>query len=269
MDSPPDIHVICLGSAWLLRGAKTMAFLEREIPADMYGSIVRFDAVTPADFVIKDVVSTSQLVIIRGKASRVTHKDMSTPQQVGCFMSHRALWQVCADSDQPIIVAEDDSRPNNVARRINKACEHHLQQPTESAPLVVLLQHHPCSATSFAAKSTGCKPVKSFAGAAMYYLNPAAARLLLAHSPLAEMHVDHYMSTCIAAYDLAVYSVPGAADQTMFGASTLAHSSLWSIITERQELVMGAVVGSAIVFLVWAIAATVIAATVCRSRVHR
>ena len=30
---------------------------------------------------------------------------------IGCFLSHRAAWQRCAESDQPLLVLEDDVCP--------------------------------------------------------------------------------------------------------------------------------------------------------------
>ena len=262
MNSNPDLYVICLANSFASRGAATLAFLHREIPADQRGSIVRFNAVTPADFVLQDVASASQVAIIRGKAPRVTHNDMSDSKQVACYLSHKALWQVCADSGKPIVVVEDDARPSNMAGRIQQALSAHSelanaasQRGEPEVPLVVLLQN---GSTSFLTNHDvgSAFAVKYFTGTSAYYVTPSAARLLFTRSPLAEMHVDRFMPTCIAAYDLAVYAVPGSADQSTAD-STLMHSSDWDIVTERQQLVTWMLAGVVIALFIWAVTAQV------------
>jgi len=261
MNSNPDLYVICLANTFASRGAATLAFLHREIPADQRGSIVRFHAVTPADFVLQDVASASQVAIIRGKAPRVTHHDMSNSKQVACYLSHKALWQVCADSGKPIVVVEDDARPSNMAGRIQQALSAHSeiahaasQRGEAEMPLVVLLQN---SSTSFLTNHDYfASAVQSFTGTGAYYVTPSAARLLFACSPLADMHVDRFMTTCIAAYDLAVYAVAGSGDQYSPD-STLLHMSIWDTVTERQQLVMGMLAVVAIALFTWAVTAQV------------
>ena len=250
----PDVAVICLASAWARRGAHTMAYLERELPLDQVGAIMRFNAVVPADFDVSEVASAAQVAIIRGRAPRLSHADMSKPQQVGCYMSHKALWQVCADSGRPLIVVEDDVRPSRLADRVTSARLRHSMYAADAA-LVVLMQ---CCGLASAVHVGPCTPVQQFVGAGMYYVTPAAARLLLRHSCVATMHVDWYMSTCIRAYDLPVFAVPGAGDQFSLD-STLAHSALWDIVTERQKCMVIVASVLACVFLMWAVAVTVYA----------
>ena len=36
---------------------------------------------------------------------------LMTRGMIGCFLSHRAAWQRCAESDQPLLVLEDDVCP--------------------------------------------------------------------------------------------------------------------------------------------------------------
>jgi hypothetical protein len=123
------------------------------------------------------------------------------------------------------------------------------------APLLVLMQY---LGVPSAAYMGPCTPVQQFMGTAMYYVTPAAARLLLLHSCVATMHVDGYMSTCIRAYDLPVFAVPGAGDQFSLD-STLGHSALWDIVTERQQRMVIIASVLACVFLLWAVAVTVYA----------
>lgn len=218
----PDVYVICLAREWERRGSKTIEYLERNVDAAQRGRVVRFDAITPADFVLEDVVSTSQLSVIRGLTQRLTRADMGKAVQVACYLSHVALWQVCADSGRPIVVAEDDSRPIRVSERFSAATA--LGQAFDEA---AVLMH--C-----AKLKTTCNNVvvESFLGMGMYYLTPNAARQLLAHAMPAAMHVDAYMSKCISVYNLDVrVAVPWAADQDG-GSSTLEHGGV--IVTEQQ-----------------------------------
>ena len=274
----PDVYVICLASAFDRRGAATVAYYEQELgssktPSGVGARVTRFDAITPADFRVEDVASTSQVAIVRGRAPRVTHADMSRTEQVACYLSHKALWQVCADSARPIVVSEDDAQPSNILGRIvaatNKA---RLVQeaglatsvPKAQVPVVVLLQHH----SSFVPQTQ--EPVKThraaselgqqvlfFSGIGAYYLTPEAARLLLKHGVPAAMHVDYFMATCIAAYNLAVYTLPGANDQS-FEDTTLMHSANWDILVERQKWMISLWSAASICLLVWACVATTV-----------
>ena len=180
----PDVHVICLDTAWASRGALTMAYLEQEIPVHQRGRVIRFRAITPSDFTLEDVATTAQTATIRGITERLSIKDMSHENQVGCYLSHRALWQVCATTGKPIVVVEDDARPVRVAQRLADA----LQAPADAG--VVTMCMFPYPASVLRASEQLCRPVKSFNGSAMYYVTPKGASVLLAHSLPAAMHVD-------------------------------------------------------------------------------
>ena len=287
----PDIYVICLASVFEQRGAKTIEFLKRELQPELHASsntgnaptkekVKRFHALTPADINVEDVAAASQLAIIRKRAPRVTHADMNNPAQVACYMSHRAVWKACADAGQPVVVAEDDSTPTHIAGRIAMARSMAAKVNCAKVPLVVLLQHHShhlsraaCMTSRFSADAEAKRDatfaarhapdpalgsrVSFFTGAAMYYVTPAAAKLLLKHSMPAAMHVDQYISTCIAAYNLVVFSVHGADDQSVLNNTTLEHSPLWHVVTERQRLCLAVLAVVAVCVLVWAIAVTV------------
>jgi GR25 family glycosyltransferase involved in LPS biosynthesis len=252
----PDVYVICLRSVFEQRGAKTIAYLQSELEAAQ--TVIRFDAVEPGDFNLEDVAATTQTAIIRGRAERLTIADMSKPQQVACFLSHRALWQVCSDINRPIVIVEDDSRPVHVAGRVRAALSHAtlLLQQTLTDKLVVLLQCTPRRAR-FQTSARTCVAVHGFIGTGMYYLTPEAARLLLTYSVLAPLHVDAYMSLCIKAYDLPVWAVPGAADQGS-GNSTLGHTSLWTIQTERQKQIIKILAVVAAVLAAWSVLSVVL-----------
>ena len=218
----PDVYVICLAREWERRGSHTIAYLESNVDATQRGQVVRFDAITPADFVLEEVVSTSQLAVIRGLAQRLTRADMGKAVQVACYLSHVALWQVCADSGKPIVVAEDDSRPIRVCERFSAATA--LGQAFDGAAVLM---------SCINMKTTCNNVVKSFLGTGMYYLTPKAAQQLLAHAMPAAMHVDAYMSKCISVYNLDVrVAVPWADDQDC-SFSTLEHGGV--VVTEQQR----------------------------------
>ena len=246
----PDFHVICVDTSWATRGALTTAYLEKQIPAHQRGRVIRFRAVVPADFVLEDVATTAQTSMIRGITERLTLADMSHENQVGCYLSHRALWEVCVNTGKPIVVVEDDARPVHVARRLADA----LQAPADAG--VVTMCMYPYPASVLRASEQLCRPVKTFVGAAMYYVTPKGASVLLAHSLPAAMHVDMYMSLCIATYNLPIYAVPGAGDQSFLG-STLNHGSWFYVVTVRTYFIVGVL---SVVVLVLAITVAVVSA---------
>ena len=195
----PDIHVICLESKFTERGAVTLAFLASNIDKHLYRTLNKFTAVTPSDFVVEDKASVRQLTIIKGRKGRIEHADMSSRAQVACALSHMALWKLCADTNQPIVVVEDDVRPRNMSER--------LKQASGLKGDVVLLS---CANL---VRNDQTKHVSSFSGTGSYLITPRGARTLLKHAHPVSMHVDYYMSTCIAAYNLNVMAVDNARGQ--------------------------------------------------------
>lgn len=114
------------------------------------------------------------------------------PGEIGCFLSHRKVWQMCLALDKPILVLEDDI---NVRGCLNSALSFaatsHLKwdvlrlagiyavrrqiihERHDDSKLVELLEN-PC-------------------GTAAYWLTPSGAQKLLAHSSTFFMPVDHYL----------------------------------------------------------------------------
>ena len=222
-----DVHVICLESAYLTRGKVTMAYLEKELDKSLYSNLVKVTAVTPKDFVLEEVVDTKQFAIITKKLPRIVHADLDKAEQVGCALSHIGIWQTCAQSKQPVVVVEDDVRPSNISKRIRDALVF------KDADLVLL------ACNSFAHKFTN--KVSKFTGTGAYYLTPRGATTLLKGALPVSMHIDHYMTTCIDAYDLDVYSIEHANDQakTKLG-STLGHgANMMAIVVPRLEITIG------------------------------
>jgi GR25 family glycosyltransferase involved in LPS biosynthesis len=233
-----EVHVIALASKWATRGRPTTDHFQKA------GLVVhRFDAVTPADFdqKVDGFVHPQVGAIIDGGWQRDVPADLSHINQVACALSHYALWRRCIELDRPIIVAEDDSLPANMARRL---------QDLASAPPdadLVLLQ---CMATEFHSHSVPnnvCRKVDKFWGASCYYLTPTGAAKMIRFAIPVVMHVDAYMARCLGAGLVRAYSVRGATDQTHEG-STLMHSGFLSVTTVRRAFWLG-VMGVAILTL--------------------
>lgn len=211
-DTMLDIHIICLESLFGSRGKQTLDFVRSSVDKSLYNKLSVFKAVTPNDFVLEDVVATSQVPIIKQRRRRVTHSDLSKASQVACAMSHIALWEVCQAQNRPLVIMEDDVRPPNVSERIKSA--------TKIAAHITLIS----SATQ--TWDAGHTRITNFAGTGAYYLTPQGARLLLKHAHPISMHVDRYISACIKAYNLTVFAVEGSSDQLLLAntQSTLGHS---------------------------------------------
>ncbi len=221
-----DVHVICLESAYFTRGKMTMTYLEKKLDKSLYRNLVKVTAVTPNDFVLEEVVDTKQFAIITKKLPRVVHADLDKAEQVGCALSHIGIWQTCAKTKQPVVVLEDDVRPSNISGRIRDALAF------KDADLVLLA----CNSYSKANSK-----VSMFVGAGAYYLTPRGATTMLKGALPVSMHIDHYMATCIDAYDLDVYSIEHANDQakTKLG-STLGHgANMMAIVVPRLEITIG------------------------------
>ena len=222
-----NVHVICLESAYNKRGKKTMSFIEAQLDKSLYKELIKVKAVTPKDFVLEDTVDTKQLSIITKKLPRVVHADLDKPEQVGCAVSHIGVWKTCAATNRPVVVVEDDVRPSNISERIRQALTF------KDAHLVLLA----CNSYSHNKQHK----VSQFTGTGAYYLTPQGANILLKGATPVSMHIDHYMTACIDAYDLQVFSVDHANDQAdTKNGSTLGHgANMMAIVVPRLETTIG------------------------------
>ena len=223
----PSIYVICLESKFDARGRVTIEYITKHVDKALYNKIEKFVAITPNDFDVENVASARQVAIIKGKRRRVVHADMSSRSQVACCLSHIALWKRCTETKQAMIIVEDDVMPPNMSQRIYEA--------TNLKGNVVLF----CCASTV--KDTHTNKVSKFEGLGGYYITPHGATILLTHALPVTMHIDHYVSTCIATNDLEVYTVKNANDQWDLPESklsTLGHSkSLFEIQVPRLEAI--------------------------------
>lgn len=205
-----------------------MDYFETHVDKTLYKNLVRFNAITPNDFDVEAVASAQQVAIIKGRRGRVEHADMSSKAQVACALSHVSLWQLCAESNHPIVVVEDDVHPHDMSIR--------LQAAFRLKGDVVLL----CCAKLVRNDKT--KQVSSFVATGAYYLTPSGANKLLKHVFPVAMHVDYYMSACIATYKLEVFGVDNSDDQWNMPSSklsTLEHTkTLFDIKVPRLLIVV-------------------------------
>ncbi len=89
----------------------------------------------PLDFDVAEVASAAQVAIIRGRAPRLSHADMSTPQQVGCTTGRTKL--VC-------VPTRTERWPSRAAGACGGAPSGGALAPRCSeadAPLMVLMQY--------------------------------------------------------------------------------------------------------------------------------
>jgi glycosyl transferase family 25 len=143
--------------------------------------------------------------------------------EIGCYASHLSLWQLCATTNQPLVVIEDDAEPLptfpaalEAARKlIDRYGFLRLEYDGPSRPA----RTRPVEKTSaFAAHYF----VKYPYGAMCYALSPSVARAFVGASRMLRAPVDLFIKRCWEhgqpLYGLLPYSVreaPHAADSTI------------------------------------------------------
>jgi glycosyl transferase family 25 len=121
---------------------------------------------------------------------------LTTPGEVGCFLSHRAAWERVRDESQPCLIFEDDAEPNeHAARGLVQAIEEVKQGVFD---LIVLGTHN----GTF--KSEKIVPIPKWTdtgelmtGSWAYVLSPETARRLLDASCVMELSVDLFLTTVV------------------------------------------------------------------------
>ena len=204
-----------------------------------------YPAVTPEDFELNEVTHPFARATIRHRLyttnddrqvrGRDTTIQLSSEAQVACALSHISLWNLCKELNTPIIVAEDDSRPSKLNERLG-----YLENDSavDNADVVVLQ----CGSFPYSSHSmpdSSLRRVTNYWGSACYFLTPAGAEILLEHALPITMHIDCYMSFCIAGSGLRILAVPGANDQSLLSPSTLVHESVWGVRIMRLQFYLG------------------------------
>lgn len=219
------VYVISLTSKWLERGKPTLKWWSQQC-----SNVNRFVAIEPKDFNLEDVASLRTISIINKTMGRVQHSDISEPEQVACYLSHVELWKKAIELDEPIIIVEDDVRPAHLDQRL-------LNLPT-FGPIynnaIVLIQNNP---HGFKAQKTETQllKVEYFIGLGAYFITPQAAQTLLNVAFPVDMHVDRLVPLAAQTFsNFDVFAVPDSNNQSVGIDSTLFHTSVFYIETERR-----------------------------------
>jgi len=154
------------------------------------------DDVTPFDAVVgKDVETTDRRLSIDLFRRLRLGKDvnpfnwgaiylMTTKPQIGCALSHIALWRECAEEGRPVIVVEDDVVLKDGKERIEEET-----RGKDFASLVYLSKHR---------SPVLADHLTTFWGTQAYFLTPAAAKVLLRHAFPLSVHIDRYVAAVAA-----------------------------------------------------------------------
>lgn len=229
------VYVICLNSQWENRGKPTIEWWSQYC-----SNVNRFTAIEPKDFNLEQVASCRTLAIINKKAQRIQHSDLCAPEQVACYLSHLELWKKCVKLGHPIIIVEDDARPNHLDRRLQDV---QSLDPLDTTSMISI-QNNPYGSRTIKRSTTGLThnsnllQMKQLMGMGAYYIQPSTVELLLPYTFPIDMHIDLLCSTAILALEhFNIYAVRGSSDQ-FFPNSTLAHVSIMNIKTARQDVLL-------------------------------
>ena len=114
-----------------------------------------------------------------------------TPNEIGCFLSHKKAWQVCVDKNQSTLIFEDDF----VLLPHFEQVIYQLLDDQEQWDLVRLQALNHCqnnalvNYSQFSLYRNHADPL----GATAYFVNPNAAAKLIQHSSSIYEPLDHYL----------------------------------------------------------------------------
>ena len=152
-------------------------------------------------------------------------QDRTTPGIIGCFDSHYRLWKLCADSDQPIVIWEDDA---HVIRPY---------YPVEWTDVLVLASSHTKKMEKYKhylEAPTGDPTAEyyqrsSLPGAAGYAIKPHAAQKLVEFYHQSFLPADNAINQYIVKIQIHNYMMGQAQDrERTHGRSSLIKSTIWN-----------------------------------------
>lgn len=113
--------------------------------------------------------------------------------EVGCFASHRALWQCCARLDEPILIMEDDF---DLLERFTSA----VQQAIRLAPTLGFIRLQTALRARrvplfFAGEFTASRFSKAPHSTMCYVISPETARCFVAATEVFDAPVDVFIKT--------------------------------------------------------------------------
>ena len=114
-----------------------------------------------------------------------------TPNEIGCFLSHRSAWQSCIDQNVPTIVFEDDFV---ILPHFEQVINTLLSNPQdwELVRLQAILQSKDQSVRAYDQFNLVANQGDPL-GATAYLLSPSAASELLAHATQIYEPLDHFL----------------------------------------------------------------------------
>lgn len=114
-----------------------------------------------------------------------------TPNEIGCFLSHRKAWQVCINQNIPVLVFEDDFL---LLPSFEEAIEILLSKSEDWSliRLQALVQSSDCLVKNYG-KFSLMRNDNDPLGATSYILQPSAAQLLVQYSNEIYEPLDHYL----------------------------------------------------------------------------
>lgn len=149
-----------------------------------------------------------------------------SPGELGCFASHYRLWQLCAESNEPLLIMEDDIRITpGFAQALAHADALIAQYPL--IRLCGLVTRKYKRVRELAGGYELIRYLKGPFGTQCYALSPQGARALLAHSQVwidaVDMVLDAFWTHGLACYAIVPYHVshdePGVTPASLIGNS--------------------------------------------------
>jgi GR25 family glycosyltransferase involved in LPS biosynthesis len=218
MSNMLDVFVICLESTKQKRCLPTMHAWQ-QVARQFNLAVQAVKATTPSDF------DAGQKIHVYARSyfsdqlgSRKTTDVVGSAVEAACALSHISIWKRILASQKAAIVLEDDAwdtpaRLSGLLAQLGSMpsqCEVYLLKfiPTtlKCEPTDQTVQTVQTGQTGQTGQTVpACKVVK-FAGATAYWLSPSGAKKLLQSAEPVVFQLDIYMSACIQALDLQVYT---------------------------------------------------------------
>ncbi len=214
--------VIALESKMASRGLPSRRAL---LELDCVDQVDILTATTPADFNLADVAHPHVFATLRHWFNRVTVRDLNDLRQVACALSHIRAWTRCAESNRPLLIAEDDVHTHRKQLLQNQVA---LARVPNDAHILSILNLtgdflRGFIQNAFQSPATVTKVCEEFSGTQCYLLRPDGARLLLRHALPVTMHIDRYIADCTY-MGLRLYRCGRSSVASAPGSSTLSHS---------------------------------------------
>lgn len=140
---------------------------------------------------------------------------MTNKAQIGCALSHIALWNECVHKNRPLVIIEDDT----VVQSTRKELDIQIRRSTLTCLIYWYLSNEAHSGKVSEIRDT-------FYGTQAYYIEPPAAKLLLRHAFPLSLHIDRYMAYVAARFETTWKCAYPRLQFKTVGQSTLSHEQV-------------------------------------------